>query len=403
MIKNRILYCSLFLLSLVFIYFYGGKMPYMLFYVITILPIISIVFTFIAYSRFRFLESIDKRIVVKGDIVNFTLSIHNPDFFLYPFIKVSFYGEDTIFSQQFQSKSFCLLPFGKKSYTFNLQCKYRGYYMVGIKNIEFEDYLGIIRLSYTPNTTKTITVNPRVITLDSLHIKTNYLSESHFTLNNRYEDVTTISDTRKYAYGDSIKKIHWKLSAKINQLMVKNYEGTSKTNCVLMLDLKKNNYSYEQNIMLEDKLIETTVAVANYCLYNWIPINLIYHSKYFNNLEAKNAMDFDKIYHMLSNVSFDQDIDLKDLLNIYNRDNAKKIDLIIFTSNIDYGLYDEIYNAKAIGYDVNLVYVYADDFTKTSENVVDNILMDLPELGVTTYKINIDDDLKMIFNKVNAI
>lgn len=402
MAKNRFLYCSLFFLSLIFIYFYGGKIPYMLFYIIVVLPILSIVFTLIAYSRFRFVEALDKRIVVKGDTVNFTLSIHNPDIFLYPFIKVTFYGEDTIFSRQFQPKSFSLLPLRKKSFTYNLICKYRGYYMVGIKAIVFEDYLGIFSLTYSPNTTKTITVLPRLIELDSLYIKTNYLSESHSLLNTRYEDITAISDTRKYAYGDSLKKIHWKLSAKVNQLMVKNYEGTSKTNCVIMLDLKSNNYSFVQNIMIEDKLIEAAVAVVNYCLCNWIPINLVYHSKGFNNIEAKNIMDFDKIYDLLSNISFDQDIELKDLLNIYCRDNANKIDLLIFTSNIDFNLYDEIYNAKAIGYDVNLVYICAEDFTENSESIVSDILSDLPEIGVTMYKININDDVKTIFSTTSG-
>lgn len=402
MARNRILYFSLFFLSLIFIYFYGGKIPYMLFYIIIVLPIISILFTFIAYSRFRFAESIDKRIVMKGYSVNYTLSIQNPGFFLYPFIKVNFYGEDTIFSGQFHTKSFSLLPFQKKSFTFSITCKYRGYYMVGVKNIEFEDYLGIFRLSYRPNAAKTITVNPRLIILDNFSIKNNYLSESHSILNNQYEDITTVSDTRKYAYGDSPKRIHWKLSAKVNQLMVKNFEGTFKTNCVIMLDLKKNNYSYERNIMLEDKLIECAVAVANFCLSNWIPINLVYHSKALNKIEAKNPMDFDKIYDLLSKVSFDQDIHLKDLLNIYSRDNANKTDLIILTSSIDYDLYDEIYNLRAAGYDVNLIYIYSEDFSANSENTIRTILTNLPEIGTSIYKVNIDDKVEMVLNSASA-
>lgn len=403
MAKNRFLYCALFFLSLVFIYFYGGKIPYMLFYVIVVLPIVSILFTLISFSRFKFVESIDKRTVMKGETINYTLSIHNPDFFLYPFIKVNFYGDNTVFSRQFQAKSFSLLPFKKKSFTYSLTCRYRGQYTVGIKSIEFEDYLGIFKLSYKPNSTKTITVNPRLVVLENMNIKTNYLSETHSILNNRFEDITTISDTRKYAYGDSLKRIHWKLSAKVNQLMVKNFEGTSKTNCVIMLDLRKNKRSYEQNIMLEDKLIECAVAVVNYCLNSWIPINLVYHYKEgLNNIEAKNAMDFDKIYDLLSNVSFDQEIHIKDLLNIYSRDNAKKIDLMIFTLNVDYELYDEIYNLKAAGYDVNLFYVYSEDFSTISSGIVNDILMDLPELGVTTYKIDIEDNLNLIFNAASA-
>lgn len=269
--------------------------------------------------------------------------------------------------------------------------------MVGVKSIEFEDYLGIFRLTYKPDITKTITVNPLLIKLDSLHIRTNYLSEAHTILNNQYEDITTISDTRKYAYGDSLKKIHWKLSAKMNELMVKNYEGTSKTNCVIILDLKKNKYSYEQNLMLEDKLIESTVAIAYYCLCNWIPINLIYHSKGFMDIEAKNTMEFTKIYDVLAKVRFKEDIDFKDILSSYTRGNIKKTELLIFTSNLDYDLYDEIYKTKALGYDVNLIYISPQSITGTCESVVNDILMDLPEIGVTPYKINVGDNIKMIF------
>lgn len=399
MVKNRVLYGTLFFLSLIFVYFYGGKIPYMLFYVTIALPVISISFTLIAYFRLKFFEDIDKRVIAKGDTLNYKICISNEDFFLYPFIKVNFYGADTIFSKQFQSKSFLLLPFKQKTFSLSLACKYRGRYMIGIKSIEIEDYLGLIRLTLSPMDTKMITVNPRLVVLDSLKIKTNHLSESHYTLNNQHEDVTTISDTRKYAYGDSLKKIHWKLSAKLNELMVKNFEGTSKTNCVIFLDLKKNKFSYEQNLILEDKLIESTVAIVNYCLCNWIPVDLVYNYKGFNDISAKNSMEFDKIYEVLSCVYFDQDINLKDLLNIYTRDNVQKIDLLIFTCNLDYELYDEICKTKALGFNVNLIYVSPENIIGSSESIVEDILMDLPEIGITPYKININDDIKVIFEQ----
>jgi hypothetical protein len=110
-------------------------------------------------------------------------------------------------------------------------------------------------------------------------------------------------------------------------------------------------------------------------------------------------MEFDKIYEVLSYVNFDQDINLKDLLNIYTRDNVMKTDLLIFTCNLDYELYDEIYKTKALGYNVNLIYVSPENIIGSSENIVDDILMDLPEIGITPYKININDDIKMIFKQ----
>lgn len=396
--KNRILYSSLFVLSLLFIYFYGGKVPYMLFYTILLLPIVSVVITSIAFARFKYVQEVDKHSVVKGEDINFFFSVNNEDFFLYPYVKVNFYSSDTVFASQFQSKSFSLRPFGKKTFSFKLTCKYRGDYLLGIKNVEFEDYLGIVKFTHEPVSAKLITVYPRLVKLDTLYIKTNYLSESHSLLNNQYENTMTISDIRKYAYGDSLKKIHWKLSSKMNELLVKNFEGTSKTSSVIILDLKKNNYNFEQNTIIEDKLIESSIAVIYYCLSNWIPVNLIYYKKGFNDIEAKNTLQFDQIYDNLSRIKFDEDVDVKDVLDLYVRNSSiKKTDILIFTCNLDYELYDELYKTKLSGYDVNLIYVSPSSITKTCNSEVDNILKDLPETGITTYIINTEDDIKRVF------
>jgi len=64
--RNRILYSFLYVLSLIFIYFYGGKIPYMLFYTVLLLPFVSIAITSIAFVRFKYVQDIDKRSVVKA-------------------------------------------------------------------------------------------------------------------------------------------------------------------------------------------------------------------------------------------------------------------------------------------------------------------------------------------------
>jgi len=71
-----------------------------------------------------------------------------------------------------------------------------------------------------------------------------------------------------------MKKIHWKLSSKMNELLVKNFEGSSHASSAILLDLKKSNRSFEENSIIEDMLIEASIAVIYYCLVNWIPIIL---------------------------------------------------------------------------------------------------------------------------------
>ena len=104
--KTRMLFICLFFSALVFAYFNGGKIPYMLLYTMLLLPVVSVVLTLIIYMRFKFGQDLDRRFVTKGDKVNFILSINNEDFFLYPYLRVSLYGSGTIFENQYQIRSF---------------------------------------------------------------------------------------------------------------------------------------------------------------------------------------------------------------------------------------------------------------------------------------------------------
>jgi hypothetical protein len=342
-------------------------------------------------------ENVAKQTVVKGEEVNYSFCINNEDFFLYPYIRVNFYSNDTVFSKQFQSKTFSLLPRSKKTFNFKLTCKYRGEYMLGIKSIEFEDYLGIFKFTHKPVSAKPLIVFPRLVKLDNLHINVNCVSESQSLLSHQYESTMAVSDIRKYVIGDSLRKIHWKLSSKMNELMVKNYESASSTISAIILDLKKNNYTIELNAKIEDYLIESSIAVINYCLGNYIPINLSYYSKGFVDIEANKPMQFEGIYSKLSKIKFDHDVDVKDVLDIYTGKNSLiRTNIMLFTSNLSFELYDKLYKAKLSGYDVNLIYIAPNVALGSDKADIENILKELPEMGITTYRINPEDDIKNI-------
>lgn len=394
--QSRLIYLGLFIAALVFTYFYGGKIPYMLLYTILMLPVVSLVYTVVIYLRFKFGQDLDKKFVTKGDKVNFIFSINNEDFFIYPYIKVSFYGAKTIFENQFQVKNFSLKPFSGKNYAFELQCNYRGNYEIGINSIELEDFFGLFRFTYNVFEPKYVTVYPRIVYLEKFFLKTDYMSESHSILNSRDEDMSTISDVRKYAYGDSMKRIHWKLSAKAQNILVKKFESTSETNTLMLLDLQRNNYSSGENIVIEDKLIETIVAVLYYCLFKWIPVNLVYFSDKLNNIQAKNHLMFNEIFELLAKVKFNESVPVRDLIEIYTNSALKKTNIVIFTSNLDYDLYNQIYKTSNSGYDVSLIYTSPEKATGITNPEADNILKSLPEIGVNSFKINIDDNIKEI-------
>ncbi|MDP4093320.1 MAG: DUF58 domain-containing protein [Bacillota bacterium] len=397
--KNRIIFCVFFFLSIIFIFNYGGMVPYVIFHIAIALPLLSFLFTLIAFYHFRYIQAMDKTQVVKGDTINYTAAIYNSDIFLYPFIKIKFYGDSTLFKKQVDEKRFSLSPFKRKEYAFQLLCKYRGYYEVGIEYIEFTDFLGILRLKYSIKENKPICVRPKIIYIDNLNIRTNCLSEVNTDISDKFKDTTTISDIRKFVLGDTFKMVHWKLTAKTNQLMVKNFQGTTDLSTVLVLDLKKNQYSYEQNIIIEDKLIESIIAVVRYCLANWIPINLVFYKNGIEDIEAKNLLDFERIYNLLSEIRFNQNVAVNDLIDVYQKNNINNTSIMIFTSNVDYDLCDWANRTRLSGFELSLFYVSPSEATETKDKEADSIMAYLPEIGVNSYKININDDIKAVIGR----
>ncbi|MEN6315208.1 MAG: DUF58 domain-containing protein [Clostridiaceae bacterium] len=397
--QSRILYICLFIMALIFAYFNGGKIPYMLLYTAILLPLVSLIYTIIIYIRFKFGQELDKKFVTKGDKVHFIFSVNNEDFFIYPYISVTFHGAKTIFENQVQICNFSLRPYSGINHSFELQCNYRGSYEIGIHSVEIEDFFGLFKFKYNINEPKYVTVYPRIIYLENFLLKTDFMSESHSILNNRTEDMTTTSDVRKYAYGDSLKRIHWKLTAKTRSFMVKKFQSTSEVNTLILLDLQKNPYSGSENIILEDKVIESIVAVLYYCLYNWIPINLVYFNGKLNSIEAKNHLLFNELFELMANIKFSGTVPIKDLLEIYVNNEINKTNIVIFTSNLDYDLYNQIYRASNSGFDVSMVYTSPEKITGKKITDAENILSFLPEIGVNSYKIDIDDNIKEVLER----
>ncbi|HEX9058599.1 MAG TPA: DUF58 domain-containing protein [Clostridia bacterium] len=399
MIKNRILYAALLFLSLIFIYFYGGKVPYTLFYTALLLPVFSFLHAYYIFRRFKFIQEVSDKFVTKGDIVKFTFRICNEDILLYPYVSVTFYGSDSIFRKQFTKRNFSLFPFKEKSFAFEVECKYRGTYSIGIESVYIMDLLGLLSLRYKVREPRLVTVAPKIVKLDRFNIKTNFISESKTLQSSKIEDMTTISDIRNYAYGDSFKRIHWKLTSKLSKLMVKNFQSTTETNAVIILDIKKNKYSFEENTILEDKVIESAIALINFCLENWISIRLIYFSSSLVTREAKNSLDFEDIYRFFSNLRFDDDVHVGDILDIYLKENLRQDNVFVITSNLDYELSDSLYKARLAGNETSLIYVSPYGLGGFSDAAEKNILNSFIESGINLYRINLDDDIKTVLER----
>lgn len=409
---NRILYLSLLIITFTFVYYYGGKVPNMFFYTVLVLPIVSFTYMLIGYFMLKYEQSLDNDLIFKGDKVTFTVNITNRSFFILPYISISFLNDKGGVIQKHKINNISLQPFSKREVSIDYIYKYRGDFKLGVSTIEVQDFLGIFKFTLKNKTPLYITVYPQIIDIDEFYLSSGYLSDNVSSIGGGQEDISTIEEINKYNYGDSLRKIHWKLTAKTNELMIREYEKVGSRSAILILDLQSNNFEVEKNAAIEDKLLETTIAILRYCIYNDAEVKLIYDSKGINAINYSNSLDFQKAYEALAKVEFNQKTSFKDIIESEVNCNIGKADIIIATFNINYILYEELNKAILLGCNITLIYIYGNEKIENNkaedkenlskvheDNEAKTILASLSELGIKLYEINIEEDIQAVFKQ----
>lgn len=399
MVRNRIVYGVLILLASILCYHYPNTTTSMFAYALLALPVASLIYTLYIHSKFTYTQEIDKKFITKGETINFSFSIHNETSWYYPDIEIQFYGTDSIMTQYFSSRRMSIAADDKDSTTYEIECKYRGYYEIGVKKIYIRDFLGLYRLSYKIVEPKMVTVYPRIIVLKHFPLIECEGIESDLDRERAIGEGNLFSTIREYNYGDSMRQIHWKISAKKQTLMAKNNQSASPSMTYIFLDLGKLGYDLETNAIIEDKLIECTVAVLYYCLQKSMPIQFIYHLGEVVRRSEREMAAFDNLYKELFQIKFEAEASLWGLLELSGRNQRERGNDILITSALTTALYKQIERMTYEGRHIVLIYTSPRVVSDEQSEKDNAILKALSKLRVSCIPIAFEDDLKKVLER----
>jgi len=110
----------------------------------------------------------------------------------------------------------------------------RGVVAVGPLRVTRGDPLGLLRLSRTYGASTTVWVHPRI------HLLRAVPAGMARSLDGRIDKVPhgtiTFDSLREYVVGDELRRVHWRSSAKVGELMVREQLDTSEPTIVVLLD-----------------------------------------------------------------------------------------------------------------------------------------------------------------------
>ncbi len=262
----RFAYIAALAAAVVFSQAYAGHLSSVMLITFAVLPAVSFIFTFTAKIAFFFRFDISEDTVEKNNPLKVRIFIKNR--FIFPssttYIKASMPG----FSEKKDARIiFSLAPFQTKNLNLTYTAEYRGEYDVSFDTVYFYDYLKLFRLKKELRLHKKITVTPRIIDVSAVGGLITASDEE-----NEKQALNSVrgerSFTRKYAEGDDVRNIHWKLSAKQDDYMVwQNAENLS-SQAVIVCDLISRGETEKEKAAYTDAVLESALAVALYNMKN---------------------------------------------------------------------------------------------------------------------------------------
>lgn len=164
------------------------------------------------------------------------------------------------------------------------------------------------------------------------------------------EDYNAPEDTRAYLPGDAMKRIHWKLSSRRRELVVRRFEMPAPPDTLILLDPSLPAAADEKDIpFLRDALCETAVAVAKLQMEDGSPVRLPLHGKNATEFVSDQADGLNQLKEMLAGQPFSQPEDFGRILRLELRRMRRTGASVIITTHLDAGIVEGISSIRRMG------------------------------------------------------
>lgn len=261
---NRINYLFLIAIIITGLLFYNHILFYILLAVAVLLPIISFGVFMYSAKKITVKVSVDKTLVGKNVPINVIFDVENPTVLSIENFTVVSRIYNYYYKNNDEYKTLIpVAPFCNRQTVMEVENRYCGRMIVEMKEVIAYDILGLFKVKRKVDYTAEASVFPYEVTeLEELPVSTEGKADDDELQSKKGDDVSQISQIRNYIPGDKLQNIHWKLSAKSEELQVKEFSIPFSEEVNLLVEIFIDEEKPEEF----DELIEKLYGVALYLI-----------------------------------------------------------------------------------------------------------------------------------------
>ena len=298
MFRYRIIYCTFLSAAILFYIFFNGYLSFFTLIFVLLLPFISLIFLLLSIWKTCVKFNADSFAVNRNDEFKVCIYINNK--FIFPIAKTQIKFNYTNVFLGDTKEEILNMPINSRSeqrVEYSFKSNYCGKIKFKILNIKYYDCLGIFSVTKQPNDEFDVFVTPNIYFIDTqINDFTTEFETNVYDKNKPGNDPSEIFDIRNYRMGDRLRNIHWKLSSKLNTLMVKELSRPIDEEVLIMLEMCAND---RESI---NCIIETFASLSNFFLSNNIKHRVQWFDIKNNQQRYKDITSKDDLSFLLNEI-----------------------------------------------------------------------------------------------------
>lgn len=209
-----------------------------------LLPVISIGLCYLNVRNLEINTKATAGIIESGHKIPIEVSIKNPSWLPFLNIEIAFEYYNLFYKEEpvYHFISLSAQPRKTTSYTLPFETCFSGMFSISISKVIVTDFLHLKSFTLPYSQTINIPIMPKVIDIQVLTLpQSNEAAEDGDVMNKFGVVSTEFQGVREYIPGDRLQNIHWKMSAKSDDLLVKNPQPVAERLLTLLPELERSS------------------------------------------------------------------------------------------------------------------------------------------------------------------
>jgi len=267
MFRYRIAYCTTLAAAILFYLFFNGYLSFFTFVFVLLLPFISLLFTLLAVLKTTVWLEMKSPVANKNEEFILSIILKNTSIFPIARSRMKIYCVNSLCGVKQNETLF--LPVNARMEQIvehRMQSQYCGKITTELTQIKYYDYLGIFTIKRNLSVCAEAFVLPKMLFIDAqIDTATNVSVESStYSKVKPGDDPSEIFDIRPFRGGDRLRSIHWKLSSKLDELMVKEFSLPTDSEVLLLTEL------LAPDMPMLDTLVDVLATLSHFLTENQI-------------------------------------------------------------------------------------------------------------------------------------